>query len=157
MGEMIISYGGEWDIVSIKKGKRFIIIKISNGAGLNYNIVNLHAQAVYANLRGAFFEEIMEILILDRDKTIILGDFNVVLDPIDRIGTGRSDEMGKKELIKVIQALDTKDAFRALHPHTLEYTFRMIVRGGNESKARLDRIYVPSEMEIVNIIIIIIS
>ena len=133
MGAMIISYGGDWDIVNVKKGKRFIIIKISNGT-VSYNLVNLHAPAVYDHLRGQFFDEIMENLILDRDKTIVLGDFNVVLDSIDRIGSGRA-ESGAKELSRVVEALDIKDAFRVLHPNALEFTFKMIVRG--EMKVRL--------------------
>ena len=38
MGEMIICYGGEWEIINIKKGNRFLNIKISNGVE-KYNII----------------------------------------------------------------------------------------------------------------------
>ena len=31
MGMMIIGYGGGWDIISTKKGNRYIVCKISNG------------------------------------------------------------------------------------------------------------------------------
>ena len=148
MGEMIISFGGEWDIKNTIKGNRFMISKISNGID-HFNIVNLHAPAVQKHRRGEFFEGIVRTLILEQGRTFLVGDFNVVLEDKDK--TGNQDSMGAKELRQAIETLDINDSFRELYPNRLEYTFKMIVKGGRETESRLDRIYSPSDTNIINV------
>ena len=144
MGEMVICFGGEWTIKNVIKGNRYLICKINNGKE-SFNLVNLHAPAVQKHRRGEFFREIMGKLILEKDRTFLIGDFNVVLSDIDRIGIGNPDTRGAKELQEIIEVLDIKDSFRDLYPEKREFTFKMIVNGGHESKSRLDRIYSPTD------------
>ena len=148
MGEMIISLGGEWEIKNVIKGHRYLIFKISNGVD-KYNIVNLHAQSVKANKRGQFFEEIAGKLLVDSDKTFLVGDFNVVLEDIDK--TGNQGSSGAKELRELIDILDLSDTYRVKYPNALEYTCKTIVKGGREVEARLDRIYAPRDTDTINV------
>ena len=147
---MIICFGGEWTIKNVINGNRYLICKINNGKE-SFNLVNLHAPAVQKHRRGEFFREIMGKLILENGRTFLIGDFNVVLSDIDRIGIGNPDTRGAKELQEIIEVLDIKDSFRDLYPEKREFTFKMIVNGGHESKSRLDRIYSPTETHIINV------
>ena len=109
----------------------------------------MHAQSVKANKRGQFFEEIAGKLLVDSDKTFLVGDFNVVLEDIDK--TGNQGSSGAKELRELIDILDLSDTYRVKYPNALEYTFKTIVKGGREVEARLDRIYAPRDTDTINV------
>ena len=99
MGMMIIGYGGGWDIISTKKGNRYIVCKISNGRE-KLNLVNLHAPSKFHHLRGQFYSELTEVLLQEEDNFIVAGDFNVVLE--DRDKDGNQKNSGREELQALI-------------------------------------------------------
>ena len=149
MGMMIICYGGGWDIVSTKKGNRYILCKISNGKD-KLNLVNLHAPSKFHQLRGEFFRDIMEILLLEEDNFIISGDFNVVLE--DRDKDGNQKPSGREELQALVDVLGLKDAWRVMHPEEIDFTLSTVVQTCNGRKivrSRADRFYIPDETHIV--------
>ncbi|KAJ4447707.1 hypothetical protein ANN_09715 [Periplaneta americana] len=70
-------------------------------------------------------------------KTLILGgDFNCVLHPTDQTGVYQT----APALNQLVEELNLKDAWKLLHPTTVQFTF---FRG--ESASRLDRIYVDKD------------
>ena len=145
MGCMIISYGGGWDIISTIKGDRFIICKISNGEE-KLNLVNIHAPSHYAHCRPKFFKNLTRVLAFEEDRSIIVGDFNVVLENIDK--TGLQGSQGKDELIELIDVLGLHDAWRFLNQSTIDFTCQTKSRNDEMVKARYDRAYIPTDTEV---------
>ncbi|KAI8521369.1 hypothetical protein Bbelb_011230 [Branchiostoma belcheri] len=109
-----------------------------------YNVANLYAPCSPAE-RATFFENVHQYL-FPNASLILLGDFNCVLDPdLDRYttsvhapGTRAQDVV---QLSDLCEDLGLKDAWRSEFPSRLDYTWRSPT---NNSRSRLDRIYVPS-------------
>ena len=145
MGMMIIGYGGGWDIISTKKGNRYIVCKISNGRE-KLNLVNLHAPSKFYHLRGQFYSELTEVLLQEEDNFVVAGDFNVVLE--DRDKDGNQKNSGREELQALIDLLGLKDSYRVTNPNTIDFTLSTMVNNGRIVRSRADRIYVPDEAQV---------
>ena len=145
MGMMIIGYGGGWDIISTRKGNRYIICKISNGRE-KLNLVNLHAPSKFYHLRGQFYSELTEVLLQEEDNFVVAGDFNVVLE--DRDKDGNQKNSGREELQALIDLLGLKDSYRVTNPNTIDFTLSTMVNNGRIVRSRADRIYVPDEAQV---------
>lgn len=106
----------------------------------NFNIVNIYAptQNETAVNRHLFFLHILpKFLKANDENTIILGDFNCIIDAKDREGTKKKINHQLKNLIDRLKYID---AYRTLNEEKHSYTF--ISPNG---KSRIDRIYIQSK------------
>lgn len=71
-------------------------------------------------------------------KIFILGDFNFVLNKIDRTGLFHPSTIDKLYFSKLITQFNLTDAFRKLNPNLRQYTLIH-----SQHASRLDRIYIP--------------
>ncbi|EPS97654.1 hypothetical protein FOMPIDRAFT_1031892 [Fomitopsis schrenkii] len=71
---------------------------------------------------------------------VILGDFNVVEEAIDRLPVREDDNARVEALREFIRPTGLIDGWRLTEPTTKDYTFPV---RGSMSRSRLDRIYVP--------------
>ncbi|KAG1863878.1 Endonuclease/exonuclease/phosphatase [Suillus subluteus] len=75
---------------------------------------------------------------------IMLGDFNIVEDALDRIPSKQDNEYAVESLMCLKLCLDMRDGWRAENPDSLEFTFTQSrAQGGRQS--RIDRIYVSED------------
>ncbi|KJA26902.1 hypothetical protein HYPSUDRAFT_132204, partial [Hypholoma sublateritium FD-334 SS-4] len=72
---------------------------------------------------------------------VILGDFNLVEDALDRLPPHRDPPAPTEGLTNLITALDMTDGWRETHPDTLQYTYSQSLRQG-AAHSRIDRIYI---------------
>ena len=70
------------------------------------------------------------------NNTIIVGDFNTPLTPMDR-STKKKISKGKQTLNDTMDQLDLIDLYRTLHPKTMNFTFFSSAPG---TFARIDNI-----------------
>lgn len=79
----------------------------------------------------------------DMKPDLILGDFNLVEDPIDRLpARPEHDDDAVDAWVNIKMHLNLVDGWRATHEEELGYTFH---QPGTGSKSRIDRIYTPEE------------
>ncbi|KAI0672125.1 Endonuclease/exonuclease/phosphatase [Trametes maxima] len=72
---------------------------------------------------------------------VLLGDFNIVENPMDRIPARQDARIATEALTKILGVLNVGDSWRLAHPHEKAYTFR---QNNSDSQSRLDRIYLKS-------------
>ena len=70
------------------------------------------------------------------NNTIIVGDFNTPLTPMDR-STKKKISKGKQTLNDTMDQLDLIDIYRTLHPKTMNFTFFSSAHG---TFSRIDNI-----------------
>ena len=70
----------------------------------------------------------------------LLGDFNVMEDPIDRVPANPDDQAAVAALQELRLAWNLEDSWRHLHPRDCAYTYRA-TSNGQQIMSRLDRIY----------------
>ena len=75
----------------------------------------------------------------------LLGDFNVMEDPIDRVPANPDDQAAVAALRELRLAWHLEDAWRHLHPQTCAYTYRATANG-QQIMSRLDRIYIARHL-----------
>ena len=109
----------------------------------------IYAPAKLPNERSALFKTLHTHLgntLQTQEELVLLGDFNCVESPsLDRISLRKADPSAL-ELQKLCAGLRCADAFRQLHPDTLEFTYC----GPQGHASRLDRVYV-SETLMLNV------
>ncbi|OJT15896.1 Transposon TX1 uncharacterized 149 kDa protein [Trametes pubescens] len=74
---------------------------------------------------------------------MLLGDFNVVEDGLDRIPTRCDAPQATEALRSLVTSLRLHDGWRMENPHTKEYTY---LHKANGAQSRLDRIYISGTM-----------
>lgn len=74
---------------------------------------------------------------------IMLGDFNLVENPLDRLPSHPDDANATEALLDLKSMLHYKDGWRSTNPTTKAYTFLQKATG---SQSRIDRIYVTDQM-----------
>ena len=74
-------------------------------------------------------------------QLIIAGDFNLVLNPIDRTGHFIPNTNDKILFPKLLSNFDLIDSYRYLYPNTKTYFF-----SHSHPTSRLDHIYIPSSL-----------
>ncbi len=132
----IIIYKKSLDIQSHEKSPDGRIIR---AVFENLTIVNLYAptQKETAQTRHHFFLNRVPSYIKPNDTNLfLLGDFNSVINPLDRSGTFKQINKNLKNLIKSAKLID---CFRFVHPSEINYTF--VCPNG---KSRIDHIYMES-------------
>jgi exonuclease III len=75
---------------------------------------------------------------------LILGDFNITEEPIDRIPAKHDNEAASRAIRGFRLAMGVQDQWRHAHPKAREFTYRAI-NHGKPIKSRLDRIYISRE------------
>ncbi len=127
------------DILDIKRGGegRTISCKVKTSDGLYFNVLNIYAPNV-AGDRKRFFSN--DIRMNGEENNIVLGDFNCTLNKdLDRKYVPNNDDVGTKELQKILRDNYLIDIWRARYPSEKQYTFSR----GN-SKSRIDFILISS-------------
>ncbi|KAH6905947.1 Endonuclease/exonuclease/phosphatase, partial [Coprinopsis sp. MPI-PUGE-AT-0042] len=77
---------------------------------------------------------------------IVLGDFNKVEDPIDRLPID-SDDLGCIEALRQLKnKLGIRDGWRDENPDGIEFTYMQDIATGPPSQSRIDRIYATDEV-----------
>lgn len=79
-----------------------------------------------------------------RRPDLMLGDFNVTEEPIDRTPAHLDDTNAIAALRNLRQCLGLEDTWRHAFPHERSFTYRATVNG-QAMKSRLDRIYTSKE------------
>ena len=72
---------------------------------------------------------------------IIAGDFNLVLNPIDRTGHFTPNTNDKILFQTILSNFDLIDSYRSLYPHSKTFSFSRSL-----PISKLDRIYIPSSL-----------
>ncbi|KAJ3474750.1 hypothetical protein NLI96_g12277 [Meripilus lineatus] len=109
--------------------------------------LTLHILAVYAPNEPAenagFWNKILEIWVERRYRRpdVILGDFNVVTDQIDRIPQSTTRNCAQYALTNLVRHFGLKDGWRELNPTAKTFTFR-----DSRGQSRLDRIYTTNSI-----------
>jgi exonuclease III len=78
-----------------------------------------------------------------RRPDFLMGDFNVMEDPIDRAPARPDDPNAVEALRNLRHSLDLQDSWRHAFPNDRSFTYRAN-NNGNQIKSRLDRIYTSS-------------
>ncbi|KAI0327201.1 DNase I-like protein, partial [Cubamyces sp. BRFM 1775] len=78
-----------------------------------------------------------------RNVDVVLGDFNLVEDALDRLPARMDREAAREELTDTMTAWNLLDGWRACNETTKAYTY---LHAANGSQSRLDRIYVTEQL-----------
>ena len=75
---------------------------------------------------------------------VLLGDFNLVESPIDRLPTHGDDRHATDALQKLLVSGNMNDGWRRENPAERSYTF---AQSSTASQSRIDRIYIKRQLE----------
>ncbi|KAH9850139.1 Endonuclease/exonuclease/phosphatase, partial [Lenzites betulinus] len=114
---------------------RAMLLRVPWVNGRNLEILNVYAPND-AGENAAFWKTLRERPGCKPD--VILGDFNVVEDPIDRIPARSDPTRATAELNAMCREMRLKDGWRETHAGVREFTY---MHGATASQSRLDRIY----------------
>ncbi|KAF9035977.1 Endonuclease/exonuclease/phosphatase, partial [Panaeolus papilionaceus] len=123
---------------------RAILVKLPwSRLGTTLNIIGIYAPNT-PDEQITFWTELYDKIIeLGRPNApdIMLGDFNIVENVIDRLPQNRHDNQTAVEKLQTLrERYDLIDQWRNENPHTKEFTYKQL-RENNASHSRIDRIY----------------
>ena len=130
------------------------IIKDSDGRFISVDIdkstiVNLYLPSgtdqTSKTKRENMIDNIPNLLLYKKLNGVCGGDFNSIVDKKDSLI--HPDQKMSKCLSKLIKLYGLKDAFRALYPHSRQYS-RYYIAKGVQGATRIDRCYVWGELEV---------
>jgi hypothetical protein len=110
---------------------------------LKLTILNVYAPNERA-CNEAFWSEIEEKISLQKKPEVMLGDFNLVEDAIDRLPAHRDHQRATETLDSLKSTLELKDGWRHENPDDKDYTYTQSIQQGG-AKSRIDRIYVTND------------
>ncbi|KAG6328086.1 hypothetical protein ID866_11003 [Astraeus odoratus] len=123
---------------------RGLLISASWQKDESINILNIYSPNKPTENR-AFWEEIHDSIIHIPQPDVILGDFNFVKDPMDRLPAIYDNQNTIEAWCSLKSHLTLSDGWRACFPRSLKYCFSQTPgQGGHQS--HIDRIYVKNEM-----------
>ncbi|KAG1766764.1 Endonuclease/exonuclease/phosphatase [Suillus occidentalis] len=94
---------------------------------------------------GVFWEEVQTNLTSLPTPDVLLGDFNIVEDTLDRLPPKQDNKHATVALMCLKLSLDLRDRWRAENPDLLAYTYaQSSTQGGQQS--RIDRIYISENI-----------
>lgn len=127
---------------------RAIAMKTNISEDQEVLLVNVYAPNI-AQQKRTFLTELKDKLKEARKENkhiILMGDFNMVEDVIDRLPMSDNDDSGCKEVLRELKRqCQMIDGWREENPDSRGYTFTQKDRG-EVRLARLDRIYVTNNM-----------
>ena len=123
---------------------RALLVSIPWNPQNRINILNIYAPNDPTS-NAALWESIHEGIINLPQPDVILGDFNFVEDPLDRLPAHFDNPSIIDNWQSLKSHLSLTDGWRATFPGSLSYTFAQSARqGGHQS--RIDRIYIQESM-----------
>lgn len=124
---------------------RAMIITLPWHGNVNLTILNVYAPAESMAANEKFWKD-LKTTYEEHDwpaPDILLGDFNLVEDSIDRLPNRIDNNSAVHALRAFRRMLKLHDGWRLENENEKAYSF---LHGGNKSQARLDRIYVSDEV-----------
>ena len=117
---ILISDKINFEIKTMKRDKERHYIMIKGSIQEDITIINIHAANIGTPqyIRQMLTSMKGEI----NSNTIIVGDFNTPLTPMDR-STKQKISKEMKNLIDTMDQLDLIDIYRMFHPQTMNFTF----------------------------------
>ena len=123
---------------------RALLVSIPWNPQIRINILNVYAPNDPTS-NAALWESIHDGIINLPQPDVILGDFNFVEDPLDRLPAHSDNPATVDNWQSLKSHLSLTDGWQATFPNSLSYTFAQSVRqGGHQS--RIDRIYIQESM-----------
>ena len=121
-------------IKTVPRDKEGHYIRIKGSIQEDITIINIHAPIIGA---PQYVRQMLRSMKGEiSNNTIIAGDFNTPLTPMDR-STRQKSNKETHTLIDTIDQLDLFDIYRTFHPKTMNYTFLSSAHG---TFSRLDHI-----------------
>lgn len=115
---------------------RALLLTVARPNDRQLTLLNIYApNAPHAH--PTFWNEIQNKIPRQRSPDIVLGDFNLTEDPIDRAPAHTDNEPAAEALKIFKESLNIRDVWRHENPDTRLFTFS----SSNGSLSRLDRIY----------------
>lgn len=119
------------------------IIKISIDIEDNViDIVNVYAPNIIAD-RYDFFESMSNIV--TNENTIIVGDFNTVLNPSDRPSRKLEADKSRDKLFKVMSQFNLEDIWHKKYPDRVCFTWHRLIEN-IVHQSRIDFFLVPKKL-----------
>ncbi|KAF8827360.1 hypothetical protein HHX47_DHR5000756 [Lentinula edodes] len=130
------------DVIIPGRASRIII---QLGPDERLNVVNIYAPNIEKE-KIAFYKKLKSKLseMNDMEDMIMMGDFNMVNESIDRLPQRKDEERVMSPINAITSKYHLVDGWRKYNDKDLDYTF---TSASNSSSARIDRIYVPKSEE----------
>ncbi|KAF8196517.1 Endonuclease/exonuclease/phosphatase, partial [Pholiota molesta] len=119
---------------------RALLITLPWHPSQTLNILCIYAPNIQAD-NAYFWEQIKAEGIGKPSPDIMLGDFNIVEDALDRLPPSRDSSNATDNLNRLKLGYGLIDGWRNTFPNTLQYTYSQTVRQG-AAHSRIDRIYI---------------
>src|SRR5215469_3144469 len=126
---------------------RAALLEIEWREGETLNLLNVYVPNVNVPAENAhFWSTLQDVIVRERCPKIdlMLGNFNMTEDTIDRMPTRRDPVEPCQGLARFKAKFNLSDGWRETHPNEKAYTF---VQTGTGSRARLDRIYIAEAIK----------
>ncbi|KAG2116710.1 Endonuclease/exonuclease/phosphatase [Suillus discolor] len=139
--------------VQMTRSKEVTSLEIVPGRALMIHIpwtknTILTILAIYAlnepSKNQLFWDELRTKLEGKPKPDVMLGDFNIVEDALDRLPCKQDNEYATESLVNLKLSLDLRDRWRAENPNSLAFTFAQSHRQGGR-QSRIDRIYISED------------
>ena len=142
---ILLNKNFEYSITSVYKDREGNMISLD----LNFIDTSMKLLNLYAPNKDSpdFFEKVKDILHSNKQTfTMILGDFNLILDPLLDCDQYKhlNNPRSRKVVLEIINVFNLLDIFRFHHPSLKRYTWR---RKNPFRQARLDYFLVSSAMQ----------
>ncbi|KAF9782884.1 Endonuclease/exonuclease/phosphatase [Thelephora terrestris] len=123
---------------------RAILAKIRWHGNTTIKILNIYAPNDTAN-NEAFWEKLRDLTSRKPEwkPDVLLGDFNVVEDSLDRLPCHPDNASAVAALGELKSHLNLIDGWRRTHPDKREYSH---TQSSNTSQSRIDRIYISNDL-----------